>query len=127
MYLPHPVLTTPNPDTILWRYISLAKFLDMLDRRALWFTQLDSLPDPFEGVPAEIILEGNRATREKLRTMMIEGGMDADTARKWNLPPSYTTTRQITYVNSWHMNDFESMAMWATYSKEGLAIRSTFQ
>src|SRR5688500_2498772 len=102
MYQPHAVFVAPDkPETVLWRYVTLAKFIDMLERRALWFTQLDALPDPYEGVPAEAILEGERAVDEELRRRMIDqGGMDADTARKWKRPPSFTTTRQIIYVNS---------------------------
>jgi hypothetical protein len=128
MYETHPVFTPPErPETIIWRYLNLPRFIDMLDRHALRFTQLASWPDPFEGVPAEAILEGDRQTNKTLQSLLIEqGGMDEDTARRLAPESTWATTRRITYVNCWHMNDFESMAMWQSYSQEGLAIRSTF-
>jgi hypothetical protein len=33
----------------LWRYMDLAKFVWMLQRRALYFCRLDALGDPYEG------------------------------------------------------------------------------
>lgn len=43
------VHSLPDPDTRIWRYVDLTKFLDMLSRRKLYFARLDRLGDPFEG------------------------------------------------------------------------------
>src|SRR5215212_7638459 len=129
MYEPHPALTAPeNPDTVIWRYLSLAKFLDMLERQALRFTQLDSLRDPFEGIPAEVNLEAERRANEAIRAILAEAARTSGSPiRDWQHEPSAVSNRRITYINCWHMNDYESMAMWQAYSSEGLAIRSTFR
>jgi hypothetical protein len=51
-------VTAPeNLETPIWRYIDFAKFVGMLERRALHFSQLASLGDPFEGIPSELPLE----------------------------------------------------------------------
>jgi hypothetical protein len=42
----HPKLTTPPDDAVLWRYLDFAKFLDMLERRVLWFAGADTFEDP---------------------------------------------------------------------------------
>jgi hypothetical protein len=127
-YQPHPAVTPPaDPATTIWRYVSLAQFLDMLERDALWFSQLLCLADPFEGVPAEPNLEQWTRQLEELRADLVADGMDPEAAQRWSMPPSYETTRLLTCVNCWHMNEFESLAMWRIYSKDGIAIRSTFQ
>lgn len=37
------------PGQKLWRYMDLAKFLALLEDRALYFARADKLGDPFEG------------------------------------------------------------------------------
>ncbi len=39
----------------------------------------------------------------------------------------FSQTRQLAYVNCWHMSEHESTAMWKVYSGEGLAIQSTYR
>jgi len=36
-------------DVPIWRYMTIAKLLSLLDNRALFFARLDKLNDPFEG------------------------------------------------------------------------------
>lgn len=48
-YEVHPRLTTPSDDVVLWRYLDFARFLDLLERQALWFTRADKFEDPLEG------------------------------------------------------------------------------
>ena len=50
-FKPHPDLTVPQQDEVVWRYMDLAKLLSLLDRSALYFSRLDKLSqlDPFEG------------------------------------------------------------------------------
>jgi hypothetical protein len=128
MYGPHQSFTAPNPDARIWRYLSLPKFIDMLERSALWFTQLEQMPDPFEGVPEDAVLEDERALAETLRTILRDRtGMSAEAAQRWGPELPHQSGRRIMYVNCWHLNDYESMAMWQIYSREGIAIRSTFQ
>ena len=39
----------PDPKQAIWRYLTLGKFLAMLDTRALFFCRLELLEDIFEG------------------------------------------------------------------------------
>ncbi|MFN8224152.1 MAG: hypothetical protein U0R50_13000 [Gaiellales bacterium] len=45
----HPVFNAPPDDTVVWRYIDLAKLISLLDHRALYFARADTLGDPHEG------------------------------------------------------------------------------
>src|SRR5687768_1706300 len=38
-----------DPNTVLWRYWDLPKFLNLLSTRQLWFSRADLLGDRFEG------------------------------------------------------------------------------
>ena len=41
-------IKSPKDDAVLWRYMDFTKFVDLLDKRALWFARVDTFKDPFE-------------------------------------------------------------------------------
>lgn len=46
----HPTFKAPsNPDVPIWRYMSLSRFVWLLQKKALYFARSDLLGDPFEG------------------------------------------------------------------------------
>jgi len=117
-----------NPDMPIWRYIDFAKFVDMLDRGALHFSNMNALGDPFEGLPSEGTIEEHRERSRQAREEAIASGV-VDSDFQW--PPddpwsNYQVFRALTYVTCWHLNEYESMAMWRLYSRDGIAITSTF-
>ncbi len=86
---------------MIWRYMSLAKFIAMLDHHALHFTPLDQMEDKFEGtVPV------------RMRRSLDEEAVQSQ--------------RSTTFVNCWHVNEYESAAMWDIYARRdsGVAIQS---
>jgi hypothetical protein len=97
----------------IWRYMDLAKLVWMLNHRCLYFTNVDKLKieDPFEGScqPSELLKSVPRPVARDFVGKMNSCG-----------PP-------LT-VSCWHLNDYESAAMWKLYSDEnkGIAIQSTF-
>jgi hypothetical protein len=129
MYIEDARVNAPNPETPIWRYIDFPKFVDMLERRALHFSSMNALGDPFEGMPSEATIEERREQSRKSREQAIAAGI-VDPNFQW--PPDdpwtyYRVFRVMTYVSCWHVNEFESMAMWRLYSRDGIAIKSTFQ
>jgi hypothetical protein len=97
-------------DHELWRYMDFLKFVDLLQRRALWFTRLDQLPDPYEGSLTKPTAEFFAEVRSRTG---FRGGTHHEKFRK------------VRCVNCWHMSEYESAAMWDLYSKDaGVAIRS---
>ena len=99
----------------LWRYMDLARFLSILDKRALFFPSIATLSalDPYEGEPAFIIL---------IESARSQG---ADELRRLRLQNRVFS--HMNFFSCWHMNDNESDAMWKIYLKfeEGVAIQST--
>ena len=93
------------PETRVWRYMSLGRFLTMLHTSALFFCRVDKLEDEYEG------------TYPRLESPGTGGEMVV----------AYRQARRMTTaINCWHINEHESVAMWALYvrSSEGVAIAS---
>ena len=95
-------------NTLLWRYMSLAKFASLLQTEQIFLSRVDKLEDKFEG---------SLTKSHYKQTAMNE------TSKVFR-----RRLREKVYVNCWHVNDNESVAMWSLYglSEGSVAIRSTF-
>lgn len=101
----HPDCESPSSDSVsIWRYMNLSKFVWMLEHHALYFSRLGNLEDTFEGALPALVLPLLRA-----------GCADWYVVEK-NCGQSITErivdiTRNATFVNCWHLNEYESAAM----------------
>lgn len=112
MYLDNPNIKLPeDPETIVWKYLDLSKFLDLLLSKKLFMSRSDKFEDQYEGTFSE-------PTFEEIRKLSI------DNPEFLNY---YKTHREKVAISSWHINEYESFAMWQifTQNNEGLAIQST--
>lgn len=109
----HLDLRTPPNHTVLWRYMDFAKFVQMLESRALWFTRLDQLEDPLEGSHTDAELAGIRKKVDKNRASQ--------------LIRLFRAARRAVFVNCWRSGSTESLAMWDLYGKGSgiVAVKST--
>jgi hypothetical protein len=53
----HPDIDLPSDDCHVWRYMSFARFCDLLHTQALYFCRADNFPDRWEGVIPRALLE----------------------------------------------------------------------
>ncbi|MFV8327178.1 hypothetical protein [Flavobacterium sp. ZS1P14] len=112
MYLNNPNIKLPeDPNTIVWKYLDLSKFLDLLLSQKLFMSRSDKFEDQYEGTFSE-------PTFEEIKKLSI------DNPEFLNF---YKTHREKVAISSWHINEYESFAMWQifTQNSEGLAIQST--
>ncbi|TRX39744.1 hypothetical protein [Flavobacterium restrictum] len=112
MYLNNPNIKLPeDPDTIVWKYLDLSKFLDLLLSKKLFMSRSDKFEDQYEGTFSE-------PTYEEIRKLSID---------KPDFLKYYKSHREKVAISSWHINEYESFAMWQifTQNSEGLAIQST--
>ena len=97
-----------KPQTELWRYMDLARFLALIDRKELYFSRLHEFEDTWEGAwsPSDPLF---RRDPEYMK-----------------LAASHLTS-SLPLVSCWHENETESVAMWKLYvsGKEGVAIKTT--
>jgi hypothetical protein len=114
MYLSNPNIKLPEAtDTIVWKYLDLSKFLDLLLSQKLFMSRSDKFEDQYEGTFSE-------PTFEEIKKLSENNPEFLD---------YYKSKREKVVVSSWHINEYESFAMWQifTQNSEGLAIQSTVE
>jgi hypothetical protein len=116
---PHPELILPPDDTVLWRYMDFAKFVDLLEKQSLWFTRTDQFEDPLEGTYTDAEIEHLRSLDAKNATLglpMSDGYLRG---------PKYMRT--TAYASCWRAGAEESLAMWDLYGKGSgiVAVKTT--
>lgn len=112
MYLNNPNINLPaDPDTIVWKYLDLSKFLDLLMSQKLFMSRSDKFEDQYEGTFSE-------PTFEEIKKLSINNPEFLN---------YYKSHREKVAISSWHINEYESFAMWQIFTgnSEGLAIQST--
>lgn len=123
MYQDHEIFEKPSDlNSKVWRYMDFTKFVALLLEKSLFFTRADKFDDPFEGAWSE----RNIQVREEHPELFPNPPLDI--IRKLQRI-TYKSFRKFTLINCWHMNEYESAAMWKLYLKtnEGIAIQSTFK
>lgn len=108
-YEPHSELILPPDDTILWRYMDFARFLQLLERKSLWFARPDQFEDPLEGTFTDGEVEHLRSLDAKSTVpgLSISGGYLKGSQHM----------RTEAYVSCWRAGVAESLAMWDLYGK----------
>ena len=142
----HPAFTpTPNEDSKLWRYMSLPKFLSLIQQNSLFMGNLERMAqdDKFEGILPSANFVHRKwnsvndvplAVTNKLKMNVIfheTGDLHAclenyKEVQELRIKQAFAHRRSY-FVNCWHLNEYESLAMWDTYSRkdEGIAIVSS--
>jgi len=132
MYKKHYVFEKPDDENIkIWRYLDFAKFLDILDTSTLFFAGSDKVSDKFEGslTQRNVVLQAIDL-KQKLK-MFEKAGVPKSIINKVTKQNQDFSRliKQYTLLSCWHMNEYESAAMWKVYlrSDKGVAIQSTFK
>lgn len=121
-FVNHDHLENPPGNTIIWRYMGLDKFLDLITHRRLFFTNAKNFTDGYEvSLPTNIV----KAKRKELSAKGLSGrDLEEELATfEWTNRPM----RELTLVNCWSLGRHESYALWKIYlsgSKAGVAIRT---
>lgn len=98
--------------------MDFTKYVSLLQNESLFFVRADKLKDPFEGSFPFNNARNRKRLNKKIPKKILE-----------SLPYVYREQRKYTYLNCWHMSEYESAAMWSIYLKSnaGIAICSTFE
>ncbi len=126
MFVEHKGYRLPeNESATIWRYVDFAKFLDLLETQSLWFARLDQMEDLYEGFLPTAQIELLSTAVEALARNRPELQERIGDPRDRFLNEYSQRTRDAAYVNCWHLNEYESGAMWKIYGNQALAIKST--
>lgn len=112
----------PPGDTKIWRYIDFTQLYSILAREALWFNRTDLYDDPLEGSHSRRTIKDRK---DKHRELVEINGRSAEEIAQTQLKTA-KICRKTSYLNCWHKNERESMAMWEIYStkNQGVAIQT---
>lgn len=104
----------PSEEAKIWRYLDFTQLVSILERESLWFNRADLFKDPLEGSCSRASVN---TRRKRYETTEIPPEIIEET-----LPEMAKLSRKSSYLNCWHLNSRESMAMWESYSIEGRGI-----
>lgn len=140
----HPSFNQPSDDTVLWRYMDLARFASLITTRQLWFPTAEVLAadDPHEArwplanyrhrdwggradVPADVI-ESIDASSYGPHADFDYKLAQVKFLRDQSIKHMEIYRRSMC-VNCWHAVPYESAAMWKIYAGGGggVAIQSS--
>lgn len=109
-----------DDDVVIWRYMDLSKFLDILVYKNLVFPRLDQFEDVYEGHPSKFLDAISHAFSDPDSIYM------RDEVEK-SIKLFFKLIKVRGYVSCWHGAKHESAGMWKLYCKtdESLAIKTT--
>lgn len=96
-------------DQKVWRYMDLAKFISMLETRALWLARADTFRDRHEGRFPNEMRDLIEKAYQKLGANSNSPIKDADDFQDYLL--------KNTFISCWHENVDENMVMWEIYGR----------
>ena len=117
------LVKTPHGNSILWRYMNLEKFFDLITSSELYFTNVSQLTDKYEGT----IPKKNYYALQKIMESKDKSKEDVIFELEL-LKQRVDRFRELTLVNCWTLAKHESYALWKIYlggAKGGIAIRTT--
>lgn len=121
MYKEHENFKLPeSKDEVIWRYMDLWKFEDLLKKQSLYFSTIKNMGDKFEGrIPDSIASIWIQNLKEK--------GYHS-VANTIDMLKSYEPVLNYNIL-SWNISKNESFALWKIYTKniKAIAIKSNVQ
>ena len=109
-----------SDDTILWRYLSFPKFLDILETSSLYFRRIDCFDDKREATQPDGSLRFAQLTENPWQVFSFQC-----------VEQQLEIIKNMTYACCWHINTQENIDMWKNYAtnkeNEGVAIRTSFR
>jgi len=95
----------------IWKYMRLTRFMDMLENQQIYFAAATEFTDPFEGAVA---------------VQPHDWPVDDRYVEPEMFERAFEALRRLTKISCWHIEDYESTAMWDLYSGfgKGVAISS---
>lgn len=101
-----------KPDAVLRRYLDAAKFFDFLQNQTLFFCRGDKFEDKSEGAFTDSI-------KQAINHSYSKNNID------FTFAEFRQRLRERVFINCWHKNTDDSMAMWSIYGKSSCSVAIT--
>ena len=117
----------PSEDESLWRYMSFAKLMDLLDK-GLFFAKASLFNDPAEGqIPPKNVQDlleiGNKINKNY--NPVWKGNIVHGSTPPFHSGVDTDVVSRNTLCSCWYLQPNQSVSMWDRYGSEGIAIKTT--
>lgn len=142
-YQESPYFETPCHTEPLWRYMTIDKFMNMLNEKSLYFSNITLFEDKYEGALStkssekvcKTSLSNEKNTQIKQDKAFFESKRDIQINWHKQLNPHpfesllNEFSNRLMFCNCWFQNASESYVMWGVYGDKGnptsIAIQTT--
>lgn len=129
MYLEPPIFTLPVANVTLWRYMDFTKFIDLLDKQALFFARADKFKDSLEGLVTEANMEMRAFLNQPAIKPYLSDKMKEQVERDPN--EELRKWRPHILVSCWHESRSENHDMWDQFGdkqgKKGIVVTTDYK
>ena len=109
-------LEPDDHEAVIWRFMSLGKFQDLITTSELYFRRADLFDDDDEGLPPEEYMP-----YAGLNPLDIRDALELNHHRG-----SLAQDREAFYISCWCLSAEPTTTMWQQYAKDGLAVGSRY-
>ncbi len=115
--VPYANRLEPAEDAVIWRYMNLRKFRDLMASEELYFRRADLFTDKSEGLPPD---------EYAARVLGLDPYDIRDRASLNNHLGSLAQHRESCYISCWYLYREETLDMWEQYGHDGVAVCSRY-
>jgi hypothetical protein len=115
--LPYYSQTEPPAETVIWRFLDLRKFRDLMANQELYFRRADLFDDESEGLPPEQYVR---------RVLKLDPYDLRDEVALNHHLGQLAQAREMYFISCWHLFCKEDLAIWEQYGPDGAAVTSRY-
>jgi hypothetical protein len=110
-------LEPANSDAVIWRFMKMKRFSDLMKTSELFFCRADKFKDEHEGLPPEEYL---------CHCLGLDPLLLSDRRKLDDHLGTLAQFRESFYISCWHLFRSETYKMWNEYGDNGVAICSRY-
>jgi hypothetical protein len=115
--IPYVNQLEPSEDAVIWRFLDLRKFSDLMASEELYFRRADLFSDKSEGLPPE---------KYARRVLGLDPYDINDRVRLNDHLGFLAQNRESYYISCWYLYRQETLDMWEQYGDDGVAVCSRY-
>jgi len=108
----------PNSDAVIWRFLDLRKFRDLMASEEVYFRRADLFDDKSEGLPPEQYVQ---------RVLGLDPWDIKDQVSLNNHLGSLAQSREMHFISCWHLYRKEELGIWEQYGRDGAAVCTRYE
>ena len=115
--VPYVNCVEPREDAVIWRFMPLRNFRNLMASEELYFRRADLYSDKSEGLPPEQYAQ---------RVLGLDPYDINDRVSLNHHLGSLAQNRESYYISCWHLYHQETLDMWEQYGHDGVAVCSNY-